>query len=132
MEIAPGIWLPKAEQYCSGASHVFPILDSGLPAAPWVLTMGRSNDWTLADADPEVTKILQHPSNDWGLVRQGLRNTAFSTLALAERNRIVAVFGQLGVPADDFTGNTTLFRMVRRLISWLLEQDDHLGNGIQF
>jgi hypothetical protein len=131
--VAPNAYATKAEQYCHGGFvNYFPSNADGTPASTWVLTIGRAPDWTAADADPDVTRIFSHPGDNVPAMKDAFRSSSWGDLSGAERTRLIAVFGAIALPVSDFTAATQRWRIVRRMISWLMGMDENLAAGSNF
>jgi hypothetical protein len=135
VQIAPNVYQPKAERYCSGGCvHIVPSLLTGIPASSVVLTLGRAADWTAADADAQIELVIAVPTNintPAELVNR-LRTATVGDLTTAQRTSMQAVFDNHGIPRGDFVLATPLSKVFRRLVSWLFEQDESFGFGFSF
>jgi hypothetical protein len=125
-----------AQQYCSQFANFFPSKADGTPASAWVLTIGRSTDWTAAEADSELSDLfggdLPSGINSPSDLKTLLRTRTISDVPLARRNAITAVLDEYGVPRADFTGATPLWKVFQRVSSTLFEKDANFASGFNF
>lgn len=132
-----GAYFAKAEQYCDGGHiNIFPSNSDGTPASTWVITVGRSSNWTAASADAQLTDVfagdLPSAVDTIPEFKALLRNTTISKLSVARRNAINTALNSLGVATSDFTGTTSMAKVFKRLASTCVEKDDNFGMSFSF
>lgn len=132
-EFAPGHYRAVASQYMTGFVNFFPSAANGLPASPWVLTIGRATDWTLANADARIKNIfaseLDGTENTKAELIASLEAKTLGSVGVTRANAIKAALDLLGVPYADFDGTTTMWRLFRRVLGNLIERDAAWGTG---
>jgi hypothetical protein len=132
----PTRYASKAGTYCTAHINFFPSNSDGTPASTWVLTIGRAADWTAASADTSLTDVF---AGDLPTTIQNrddlvwfLKARTIGSIPVGRRATIQANLDALGVPRADFTLTTPLWRVFRRIVSTLMEQDDNYGGGFHF
>ncbi len=129
-------WQSKAQRYCTGFNNVFPSNGDGSPASAWIITVGRSADWTAAQADADLIDLfggdLPSTIDTVSDLITLLRSRVIADVPLARRTAITNVLDQLGVVRTDFTSATPLWKVFQRVISTLSEKDANFASGFQF
>jgi hypothetical protein len=126
----------RAQQYCTAFASFFPSNADGTPASSWVITFGRSADWTAASADAQLTDLfagdlpgtIDSPAD----LRAFLRSRTIGDVPLARRQAIQANLDSLGVLRSDFTLTTPLWKVMQRVASTLFEKDANFAGGFNF
>ena len=113
--------------------NYFPSLLDGSPASLWVVSFGRSTDWTAVEADPEMIDLfagdLPGTIQNRADFLAFLRGRTVSDVPVARRNIITANLDTLGVRRADLIGSTKLWKVFQRVVSTLFEKDDNFGAG---
>lgn len=125
----------KAEQYCEGGFvNFFPSKLDGTSATPFVMTVGRSADWTAANADAQIEVVIAVPNtiDTPAALINLLRTKTVADLTSGQRSQMQAIFDNHSIPRSDFTLSTPLSRIFRRLVSFLFENDENFGLGFNF
>lgn len=136
VEVNPRVFISKLETFIPPLTRVvnfFPSLLDGTPASSWILSFGRSDDWTAVEADAEMIDLFAGdlPSSIQSRADflAFLRGRTVADVPAARRTQIQANLDALGVQRDDFTGSTKLWRVFQRVVSTLFEKDDNFGAG---
>lgn len=136
-ELVNNAYFAKAEQYCDGGFvNFFPSNSDGSNASTWVVTIGRSSDWTAAAADSQLTDVfagdLPTSVNTVIDLKVLLRTRTVGDVQSTRRQQITTNLTNLGVITTDFTLTTPLWKVFQRLISSLSEKDFNFAGGFSF
>lgn len=123
----------KAMQYNSVVTSTIPSKLDGTPAATWTLSMVRDTDFTGIAGDATCDDLfggdLPATVKTRDDLLQLLRNRTVADVPAARRSAITAVLDKYGIVRADITGTTTLWKVLQRVTSSLLEQDDNFASG---
>lgn len=136
MEIKPRSFISKLETFMPPLTRVvnyFPSLLDGSPASSWVVSFGRSGDWTAVEADSQMVDLfagdLPGSIQNRADFLAFLRGRTVADVPAARRTEIESSLDTLGVRRDDFTGSTSLWKVFQRVVSTLFEKSDNFGAG---
>ena len=135
--LANNAYTAKAEQYCDGGFvNFFPSNSDGSNASTWVVTVGRSSDWTAALADSQLVDVfagnLPASISSVDDLKALLRANTVGDVPTVKRQQITTNLTNLGVATSDFTLATSLWKVFQRLISTLSEKDYNFAGGFGF
>lgn len=116
----------KAMQYCHPAVSFFPSNSDGTPASDWVLVIGKSEDWTAAEADSDLVDLFDGDippglENSTAL-KQYLKNRPILAVPPSKRQNIENSLDSIGIDRTDFSANTTMWDVFRRVSSTLFSK----------
>jgi hypothetical protein len=123
----------KASEFGYAVSTFFPSGSDGTPASPWVLSVVRSEEFSAIEADATCDDLFAGDLPQAISTREELlaflRSRTLSDVPTARRNAIIAVLDEYGVVRSDLVGTTTVWRLMQRVASTLLERDDGFASS---
>jgi hypothetical protein len=135
-EFRPNSFRSVAGTYMERFVNFVPSGADGRPASDWVLTIGRASDWTAADLDARLTNLfapeLDGTEETKAEFVAALRAKVLADVGPVREAAIKARLDLLGVLYADFTGQTTMWQLFKRVLSSLIERDAAWGDGWSF